>query len=82
MNLELALTSKEILMASGLLLVLILAVIFFGRFLMTKKATENLTDKYKNASFASPLIGRSKYPDVDVFQYSSSFFLFRNIDYF
>ena len=56
--------------------VMIVAIILIGRFLMNKKSLSGLTNKYKLGKFSSPLKGRNKYPDVDIFQYRGTFLLF------
>ncbi len=55
--------------------VLVIALIFIGRFMVRGKKTENLTSKYQNHKWSSPLEARAKYPDVDVFRLSLPFLL-------
>src|SRR5690606_550046 len=55
--------------------VLVIAIIFVIRGMMKGKTTESLTDKYQEHKWKSPLEGRAKYPDVDVFRMSLPFLL-------
>lgn len=75
MNAQLALSPTQITIAGFLFFGLVMTVILIGRYFMNTK-THGLTEKYQGKEFNSPLIGRHKYPDVDVFNYSRSFFLF------
>lgn len=73
---DLAFTSKEVLTLIGLLIVFILAVIYSARYFIAKKSRENLQEKYKGKLPASPLVGRNKYQEVDIFNYRSPILLF------
>ena len=53
---------------------LTIAVIFLLR-MSFRKATPNLTEKYKGVTWKSPLEARVKYPDVDPFSYYKPFLL-------
>jgi protein TonB len=53
----------------------IAAIILGMRWFMSKKENENLTEINKDVEFKSPLEGRAKYPQVDVFKYSSTMWL-------
>ncbi|MFT6356482.1 MAG: protein TonB, partial [Saprospiraceae bacterium] len=59
-----------------LTIVAILALIFVMRNVFTKRSTSGLKEKYQANPGASPLTGRNKYPDVDVFSLSGTFFNF------
>ncbi len=54
-----------------LLVIAILAattvIVFLVRWFLQKQTANNLTKKYKDWKWSSPLEGRSKYPDVDAF---------------
>ncbi len=53
--------------------VLVVALILVFRYFLSKKATEDLSEKYAGKEWASPLTARTKYPDVDVFKFGRSF---------
>src|SRR5680860_124540 len=57
------------------ILVLVIALIFIIRSIIKRKSAEDLTSKYQDHKWKSPLEGRAKYPDVDVFRMSLPFLL-------
>lgn len=65
---ELAVPGKTLLLLIGGLVLLIVALILFFRNKFSSHGDGSLTEKYKDATWASPLQGRSKYPEVDVLQ--------------
>ncbi len=73
-TIEFSSTTMFLLIAAILVLILLLIVAF--RRWLYQKTNDNLADKYKGRQWRSPLEGRNKYPDANVFQYSNSFFLF------
>ncbi len=76
MNTSIALSPQELWGAVVATLLFILALIFFLRAYISKKAASGLTEKYRGKEWSSPLEARSKYPDVDVFRYRSTFLRF------
>lgn len=50
-----------------------LAIILVVKSVYTKRANSNLTEKHAGRTFASPLEGRTKYPEVDTFSLSGTF---------
>ncbi|MEM1319625.1 MAG: energy transducer TonB [Bacteroidota bacterium] len=72
---DLTFTSNQLLLSFGLIAASIIGFIYIGRYYLTKKSGEDLGGKYKGKQFSSPLVGRNKYPDLDVFSNSRPFFL-------
>lgn len=73
---DLALTGGTVaLMISGILLIVIALILAYKSYLK-KEGDGRLTEKYKNKKWASPLEGRAKYPEVDVFSLSGPLFRF------
>ncbi len=60
---------------TGIFLIIIAVILFYRRYL-NKHAAQNLTEKYKNKKWNSPLEAYDKYPDVNVFEHSGDFFKF------
>ena len=56
--------------------VVIIGIILVIRNVYSGKSSQGLADKYEGKSSKSPLEGRSKYPEVDVFRLSGTFFNF------
>jgi protein TonB len=52
------------------------AVILGMKWFMSKKEKQNLSQLNKDVTFKSPLEARTKYPQVNVFQYSSTIWIF------
>lgn len=52
------------------------AAIVIGRVYMRRQSGSDLTEKYRGKRWSSPLEARNKYPDVDIFRYSSTLFRF------
>ncbi len=69
-------SSTEVLYGIVAMFLLIVGIIYFGRFYFRRKSRINLTAKYSDKQWRSPLEGRNKYPDVDVFSLSPTFFRF------
>lgn len=72
MNFEFS--SMQATMAIVLIAILVVAIILVVRYLLNSK--KNLKQKYEGKTWASPMIGRNKYPDVDSFRLRSSVLLF------
>lgn len=73
MTTQLALDSGQIFLVFVSLAVFIFLIILGGRWMMRQRMKSNLTEKYRDHLWNSPLEARSKYPDVDVFRHSSTF---------
>ncbi|MEO1627745.1 MAG: energy transducer TonB, partial [Bacteroidota bacterium] len=71
---DLALTGSSMLLAMIGLVIGIVALIFIMRNRFSGNDPDQLKDRYAGASFKSPLEGRNKYPDVDAFKMSGTFF--------
>jgi protein TonB len=56
-----------------LLALVTVGIIYFFRNKFKTKSQENLSETYADKQWASPLKARTKYPDVDTFQYSGPF---------
>ncbi|MDX1942982.1 MAG: energy transducer TonB [Saprospiraceae bacterium] len=69
MTANLSFTTAEVLWIAATIVVAILGLSFLGRMYFNRKAISNLTEKYKNVQWNSPLTARNKYPDVNIFQY-------------
>ena len=67
---DIALTGTQVLAGVIGVIVLIIGLIFILKNIFGSK--ENLADKYDGQKFSSPLKGRAKYPDVDVFRHSGT----------
>ena len=57
-----------------LTILLILGMIFLMRNVFAKRSLSGLKEKYEANPASSPLEGRNKYPEVDVFSLSGTFF--------
>ena len=57
-------------------MILVIGIILLFRNMIARKTSEDLTEKYSGKKWASPLEGRAKYPDVDVFAFSGPLFNF------
>ena len=66
--------STDLLAALGVIIVLIVLAVFITRRYYAGISQSGLTEKYKDKKWASPLTARNKYPDVDVFRLSNTFF--------
>ena len=71
MNFEI--TGTELLVGVGIGIVLLMALISAIRAYFRRKSEGNLTEQYRDKKWGSPLDARNKYPDVDVFRYSATF---------
>ena len=69
-----ALTSSQVLLAVVGAAVAIGALIALGRYWMNRNS-ENLSERYNEKEWKSPLKARTKYPEVDIFRYSSTLML-------
>jgi protein TonB len=66
-------TSNQLLLGIALGMATIFAIIFAFRWYYRRQSNANLTAKYANKKWHSPLTARNKYPDVDVFKLSPVF---------
>src|SRR5690625_1783514 len=55
--------------------IFIVALIVVVKLYVKRQSSSNLTEKYSDHQWKSPLTGRAKYPDVDVFKMSWPLFL-------
>lgn len=69
-------TSAQIYWGLATLVGLIAVAIIIGRVYMARESESNLTEKYRGHKWSSPLEARNKYPEVDIFRYSSLMFRF------
>ena len=67
-------SGSVILGISVLTILLILGIIFVMRNVFAKRSMSGLKEKYENNTARSPLEGRNKYPEMDVFSLSGTFF--------
>ncbi len=70
---DIALTGNVLLIAFLALIGLIVGLIFFLRSKYNAASKTDLTAKYQDTQWDSPLHARTKYPDVDTFQMSKTF---------
>lgn len=70
---DIAVTGKSLIIMVFALIALIVGFIFFMRNRFSSNANTDLSGKYQGHSWASPLEGRNKYPDVDAFKLSGTF---------
>ena len=68
-------TGSQLGLAFAGVLILFFVIIFGFRYLLKKRSSDDLASKHVGG-FASPLIGRVKYPDVDISRHSGAFFRF------
>lgn len=66
-------TSDQLLLGIALGIAAILTIIFVFKWYYRRQSGADLTTKYANKKWASPLTARNKYPDVDVFRLSPVF---------
>ena len=72
---DLELTAGATLGAFIFLVVICMAVVFLFRNLFKKHSGGDLTEKYKDHEWSSPLEARAKYPEVNAFSWSRPIFL-------
>ena len=72
---DLELTSGATLGGFIALVVICLGVIYLFRNFFKKSAGSNLTEKYKDHEWSSPMEARAKYPEVNAFAWSRPIFL-------
>lgn len=70
---ELAIPGKTLLLLIAGIVVLLIALIYFFRNNLSSKSNGQLTEKYSDKQWASPLQARNKYPDVDMLNMSGPF---------
>lgn len=68
---NLSFSATHVIAAFGVVLLMILSSIFFGKRHFRNMSESNLTEKYKDKKWSSPLEARNKYPEVNVFSYSN-----------
>ena len=76
MNANISFTFADLWITVGLVFVMIVVVVLMLRYYFNRKATSELTTKYKEKKWKSPLEARNKYPDVDVFKFRNTMFYF------
>ncbi|MBK7873512.1 MAG: energy transducer TonB [Saprospiraceae bacterium] len=69
MTANLSFTMNEVLWIIGTIMGVIVGLSVFGRMYFNRKSWSNLTEKYKDVQWSSPLEARNKYPDVNIFQH-------------
>lgn len=74
MTADFSFTSQELLAALGACILFILLAVFITRRYYARLSKSGLADKYKDKKWSSPLQARNKYPDMDVFRLSNTFF--------
>lgn len=67
---DLTLTYGNVAIAIIILFLVVIGVIFFLRYYLRKNSNADLTEKYKDKKWASPLTAYNKYPDVNAFRFS------------
>jgi protein TonB len=67
---HMAFSSTDLLLAVAGVALLLVAIIFIGRVYFAKQTKGDLTKKYADKKWKSPLEARTKYPEVDVFRMS------------
>ncbi|MDX1408782.1 MAG: energy transducer TonB, partial [Saprospiraceae bacterium] len=72
MNAQFAVTSNQLLLAIAVMFVLLVALIAGGRIVMRRRSEKDLGARYRDAQ-DQRVRPRSKYPEVDIFQYSGIF---------
>ena len=72
---DLELTSGATLGGFIALVVICIGVIYLFRNFFKKSAGSNLTEKYKDHEWSSPMEARAKYPEVNAFAWSRPIFL-------
>ncbi len=74
MTSNLSFSATEVIAVFAVVLLIIASLITLGKRYFRSKADSNLTEKYKEKQWSSPLEARNKYPDVDVFSYRDTVF--------
>ncbi len=75
-NFDINITGKALGLFVVGIAIIIIAVVLFYRNYLNKMAHTNLSERYKDKKWTSPLEARDKYPEVDVFNLSGEFFKF------
>ena len=73
---DLSVSGNGLLLATAGIFALVIGLIYLFRYVFLNKDAADLRDKYADKSWKSPLKGRTKYPDVDVFNFSGPLFNF------
>ena len=73
MNPNFAITGPALLTGVGIGVLVLLAIIFLGRFYFNKQSRSGLAERYRDEKRSSRLAARNKYPEVNVFNYSPMF---------
>ncbi len=74
MNFDIFISPSTLLCCFIIIIILIVGIIFFGKYYYEKISKERLAVKNTQVKYASPIIGRNKYPEVDPFR-SSGYYL-------
>ena len=73
MNPNFAITGPALLTGVGIGVLVLLAIIFLGRFYFKRQSRSGLAERYRDEKRSSRLAARNKYPEVNVFNYSPTF---------
>jgi len=73
---DISFTGSVSLMLILLLALIVIGIIVYFKRHFVKQRESNLTEKYKEHHWESPLAARNKYPDVDAFKHTRPLFLF------
>ncbi|MFK7935289.1 MAG: energy transducer TonB [Saprospiraceae bacterium] len=77
MNVDFTFTDQNVLLITTGIFVVIVGTILLGKWYLNRQSRNNLTEKYKANHWSdSPLNISKKYPAVDAFQWSGTFFWF------
>ena len=71
---DVSLTGMQTLMATLGIIALTVAIILFLRKIISGRSAQDLTEKYRDADWKSPLKSRTKYPDVDGLKFTGPLF--------
>jgi protein TonB len=72
--LDIAISGKALGLAVLGIMVGILALIYLVRMRLRQQSEKDLASTFDQHKYSSPLEGRNKYPEVDAFKYSNTFF--------
>ncbi|HLF64662.1 MAG TPA: energy transducer TonB [Saprospiraceae bacterium] len=76
MNLHPEFSTNDVIAIAMAVLVIVTLIIIAGRLRVYRATKQDLSSKYKDKVWASPLEARTKYPDVEVFRFRRFGFLF------
>ena len=70
---NLSFTGAEVFLGLFFIIILFSAVLLIGRYRLAKFSNENLKEKHLNDDHSDQIKSRNKYPEVNVFRYSNTF---------